>query len=351
MRRTDPERGLPSLAVSRHERRRALVAGKVRVRAMPPQFWIWAAVVLGAVLSVYAWVAARNLGQMRAHVMAKQRAVAKVLGPKLVPFSEKIEGWARELASHSGPTVVGPDWNYDSMAQAPGVYLRIRLENARDAKSLRKAARRSLLDGFTACFFRNSRGYDPSQGSPCVSSADCKPHYLCNEYQVCVEPPRPYNMRLTYRALRVLSTEWTDELHLADSDLAVTAYERDLDSVTHRDVPIALDILAQARFATIVVDEPPPNGLPPKEPGDLETPEEQVQRLPHFARIGIWRVSDGAQLVNLRAWAEGRLIAAGPASAGLSEQTVAAQARQANSCSLALQVRGLQAAVPPTVAE
>ena len=37
------ERGLPSLAQARQERRRALVAGRVRFRGMTPRFWLWTA--------------------------------------------------------------------------------------------------------------------------------------------------------------------------------------------------------------------------------------------------------------------------------------------------------------------
>ncbi|MDX2053904.1 MAG: hypothetical protein SFV15_15995 [Polyangiaceae bacterium] len=305
---------------------------------MPPQFWIWALVVLSAVLLIYWWFAQRALVQMRAQVMGKQRAVASVLGPKLVPFGEKMEGWARELATNSSPAFVGDAWDYEEVARSPGVYLRVRLENAREAVSLRKAAVRSLHDGFTACFFRNSRAYDPTVGPPCVTSSACQPHFLCNEYNVCVEPPRPYNMRLAYRALRVLSPQWTDELHLADSELAITAYERDLESVIQHDVPIAVDIWTQARYATIVLDEAPAEGLPALAPGDPETPEEQLQRVPHFARVGVWRVKDGAPLLRIRGWAGGSLVSAA-GSAEVSAASAAAQARQANSCSLALQVR------------
>lgn len=314
------------------------MAGKVRVRAMPPHFWIWAAVVLGTVLTFYWWFAQRALVEMKSRVMAKQRAVASVLGPKLVPFSEKVEGWAKELATGDPPLVVGPGWDYEAVARSTGVYLRIRMENARDTQSLRKAAVRSLHDGFTACFFRNPRGVDPTVGPRCVTSAECKPHLLCNEYDVCAEPPKPFNMRLLYRSFRILSTQWTDELHLQDSDLGVRARERDLDAVTHHDVPIAVDILAQARYATIVLDEAPPGGLAPEKPGDTESAEERLQGLPHFARVGIWRVADGAVVLKFRGRAEGRLIGASGA-AEANAATLAAQARQANSCSLALQVR------------
>ncbi len=147
-------------------------------------------------------------------------------------------------------------------------------------------------------------------------------------------------MRLAYRALKVLSTDWTDELHSADSDLAVTVYDRELDRVTHDDVPIAIEILSHARYFTAVLDEDPPDGLP-KSLGDGgdEPDEQRVQRVAHAARIGIWELATGRQLVRLRGEAAGRFMPVGDAVVHGAE-IEAAQQRQANSCALALEVRG-----------
>ena len=48
-----------------------------------------------------------------------------------------------------------------------------------------------------------------------------------------------------YRTLRILSPEWTDKLHEADTDLKVRAFELDLDAVSKNDVPSAVELLAR----------------------------------------------------------------------------------------------------------
>jgi hypothetical protein len=331
------ERGLPSLNQARAERRRALVYGKVAVRAMPPHFWLWV-LVGGAAFGVIYWRVAE--GRLEAHksaVMAKQRAIAAALGPKTQPFREQIEGWVRELAADGVADFVAPGDTLKDLREAPGVYLRLRRENAKSSKQIRKAAQASLLDGFTSCLFVSPTSL-PTQGTACHVTSECQPGQLCNEWNVCAAPPRPYNMRLAYRALRVLTTEWSNELHEADTDLAVNAYDRDLDSVAKHDVPVAVEIMNKARFVTLVIDEDPPDGLPKAEPGSTETAEERLQRLPHFARVGVWEIATKTPLLRLRAQAAADFVAMG-GHPQASPEAAAAQARQANSCGLALAVR------------
>ncbi len=109
--------------------------------------------------------------------------------------------------------------------------------------------------------------------------------------------------------------------------------------MTRVDVPVAIELLQQAKFATVVLDEAPEskvlasNGALPN-----ETAEGRVQRLPHAARVGIWNLSSGKMLVRWRGWAEGRLVSAGK-PVKLTPDTAAAQARQANSCMVAWGLR------------
>lgn len=331
------ERGLPSLNQARAERRRALVYGRVALRAMPPHFWLWVVVGMAAFAVIYWRVAEGRLEARKAAVMAKQRALALVLGPKIQPFREQVEGWVRELAADGALDFVSASPALLGLREAPGVYLRLRRENAASAKHIRKAAQASLLDGFTSCLFINATPL-PTTGTACRVTSECLPGQLCNEWNVCASPPRPYNMRLAYRALRVLSNEWTDELHQADSELAVNAYDRDLDSVAKHDVPVAVEIMNKARFVTLVIDEEPLGGLPALPPNASETADEQLRRTPHFARVGVWDIESRTQLLRLRAEAAADFVAVG-GHARATPETAAAQARQANSCALALAVR------------
>jgi hypothetical protein len=330
------ERGLPSLNQARAERRRALVYGKVALRAMPPHFWLWVVVGMAAFGVIYWRIAQGKLEARKNEVMAKQRAIAVALGPKIQPFRDQVEGWARELAADGVADFVAPGDGLKDWREAPGVYLRLRRENAKTTAQIRKAAQSSLLDGFTSCAFVS--GSLPTEGSACRNTAECQPGQLCNEWNVCAPPPRPYNMRLAYRALRVLSSEWTDELHRADTELAASAYDRDLDAVAKHDVAVAVEIMNKARFVTLVIDEDPPEGLPKLAPDAGETAEEQLQRQPHYARVGVWDVVSKTPLLRVRAQAAGDFVPMG-GRVITDPATVRAQARQANNCALALAVR------------
>jgi hypothetical protein len=322
---------------ARAERRRALVHGKAVLRAMPPHFWLWVVVGMAAFGVIYWRVTASRLESRKSAVMAKQRAIAVALGPKIQPFRDQVEGWARELSADGPADFVAPGDSLKDLREAVSVYLRLRRENTKSAKQIRKAAQASLHDGFTSCLFVSSTGL-PTQGTACHVTSDCQPGQLCNEWNVCAPPPRPYNMRLAYRSLRVLSSEWTDELHAADTDLAVNAYDRDLDSVAKHDVPVAVEIMNKARFVTLVIDEEPTSDAPAEAAVEGESPEERLQRTPHFARVGVWDIATRAPLLRLRAQAAADFVPMG-GHAKISPETAAAQARQTNSCALALAVR------------
>jgi hypothetical protein len=272
--------------------------------------------------------------------MAKQRAVAKTLGPRIVPFVERVEQWSRELAAPwSGEDITKDDATWDSIARKPGVYLRLRLEDASDKAKLERAATASLHDGFTSCFFVGDPSSVATEGPKCQRNADCAPGLLCNDWEVCARPPRPYNMRLAYRALRVLTNDWSNQLYGASNDLEVRAKERDLEQVTRVDVPVAIELLQQAKYATVVLDEQP-DSTALQASGVLpgESAEAHVQRLPHAARVGVWDLAQGRAIVRWRGLAEGRLVAAGR-PVQLGPETAASQARQANSCMLAWELK------------
>ncbi len=360
LRRDGREPGLPSLNEARVERRRAFVMGKVRMPAVPMHFWLWAAVLLSASGVVYWRVAQGQLETERSKIMAKQRAMSKALGPRLFPFRDKSEGWVRELAAPWTGPLVSPAADLEKIRNAGTVYLRLRMANAKAERDVRKAAKDSLRDGFTSCLFvtRSNSAPTPaaaqpaapvassgaassgaaSAGSACRTIGDCASGLLCNEWNTCAAPEQPYNMRLVYRTLRVLSSDWTDELHEASSELALSAYDRDLENVAKRDVPVTVEILARSKFFALVLDEDPPGGIPKPAPESGESEAETLQRLPHFARIGIWDIASGTPLLRVRAVAAGEVVQMG-SGAVKDAVTRTATARQVNNCALALKAR------------
>jgi hypothetical protein len=332
------EPGLPSLNDARAERRRALVMGKARMPGIPLHFWLWTAVGIGAFGIIYWRVAQGELEAARSKVMARQRAMAVALGPKLFPFRDKVEGWVRELRGPWTADHVTPGIDMERVTSGASVYLRLRLANTASAKDIRTAAKGSLRDGFTSCLFVGKSKPSVVTGPPCRTIGDCSPGLLCNEWNACTEPEQPYNMRLVYKTLRVLSSEWTDELHEVTSDLGLSAYDRDLGNVAKSDVPVTVQLLARAKYFTLVLDEDPSGGLPAEVPGLDETAEERVQRVAHFARVGIWDLASGDPILRVRAEAAADVVSVGK-QAVMKEVSLGAQHRQANSCALALHVR------------
>ena len=306
--------------------------------SIPPQFWLWTAVALGVFSVVYWRVVQGQIETRRSQVMAKQRAIAVSLGPKILPFREQVEGWVRELAAPFPGNFVEPSASLEKISTSPGVYFRLRMANTNSVKAIRVAARGSLRDGFTSCLFVQVGAPDPTKGPVCRVTSDCSSGLLCNEWNVCSEPPRPYNMRLAYRALRVLSSDWTDEVHEADTELGLNAYDRDLDSVAKRDVPVAIELLSRSRFFTLVLDEDPEGGVPSAAADPPEGLDERVQRTAHPARIGIWDLKSQSLLLRLRADAAGQFVPVGDRIVQ-DPATVAAQQRQINSCALGLAAR------------
>jgi hypothetical protein len=316
-----------------------MVTGKARIYGGSPQFWLWTALAIATFIIIYWKFAQGKLESQKSAVMAKQRAVMQTLGPKIVPFRDHVEGWVAELARDGQANEVASGAALDAISSGPGVYLRLRLSNAKDARSLRSAAARSQRDGFTSCLFVR---HEETEGKACKSPSDCTGGLLCNDWSVCARPSQPYNLRLLYRTLRILSSEWTDELHQASTDLAVRAFELDLDAVTHNDVPVAVEVLQRARYFTAVLDEEPADGLPAplaRAKGEKEeSAEERIQRAPHAARVGIWDVRANRVVVRLRAEAAGEFVPVGDRGAA-GPETLAAQQRQVNSCALALDVK------------
>ena len=330
--------GLPSLNRSREERRRTFTVGKTKMPAVPLHFWLWTAIAVGTFAIIYWRISQGQLASARSRILAKQRAMTVALGPKIFPFRDRVEGWVRELAAPGVGNFVAPNTDVEQLRVGPAVYLRLRVSATKDARSIRKAAASSLRDGFTSCLFITQQKQDPTVGAACRTGSDCPSGELCNEFNVCVQPVQPYNMRLVYRTLRVLSSDWSDELQQAPSELALNAYDRDLDGVAKRDVPVTVELLQRARYAAIVLDEDPAGGLPAELADAGESAEERLQRVPHFARIGVWDLQTGNALVRWRAEANAEVAQMGP-KAVTDPMNLAAQQRQVNNCSLALQVR------------
>lgn len=332
--------GLPSLNEARAERRRQLATGRARIGGLPPQLFLWGGLVLVTFFVGYYRMAQSDLEKARNALMAKQRAVAQSLGPKLLPVRDTVESSAQELAKAPYPgDLVAPGLDVEKLTETPALYLRVRMEDAADPARLRKAATASLRDGFTSCLFRDLRASAPAEGAKCRESNQCAPGEICTEFNVCQRPAQPFNVRLLYRALHVLSSQWTDEVHQARSELAISAYDGGLDSVTRVDIPVAIEVFQRAKVFALVLDEPSSEELPEVLPEAEETEQERLQRSRHFTRVGLWDLATGEPLLRLRTEAAGELRDVAGRSTKLGVSVQAARQRQANSCALAMEVK------------
>src|SRR5438046_433443 len=102
-------------------------------------------------------------------------------------------------------------------------------------------------------------------------------------------------------------------------------------------------IFSRAQYYLLVLDEDPADAK-------KDTKLEQIELMPHFARVAVWRIGDDKQILRVRREAAGELLGATPAMDGEASD---ARQRQANSCGLALAVRSAigdanAATIPPS---
>lgn len=307
-----------------------------KMRWPPAKYWGWAGVVL-LLMSIFHYK--RSLGELehlRAQLLGKQRFVKTEIEPKWTPLRDKLEGWTQSLAKGPAEDVVDTAaLNGWSFRDKKGVYVRLRSEDAETPESIRKAAKDSLRDAFTACL-AIAPNASPLAGKECKKSSECARGEHCNEQDRCSKPAQPFNLRIAYRAFAVLNDEWVREVQ-EGNELMVRALGGTFDDLVRDDMPMATDLLREAQYFLVVIDEKAENEPAPL-PGTDKTskPAETRQALQHFARIGVWRITDDKLVVRLRRETAGQLLGA---SGALEPDVAEARQRQANSCSLAIAVR------------
>lgn len=269
---------------------------------------------------------------MRSSLLAKQRAVVTELGPRWLPLREKIENWTTELAKDPGGEVVNKDilasWKF---LDKPGIYLRLDVDQAATAQDLHKAANDSLRDGFTACLFR-AENKNQLSGKDCKLTRECAMGEICNELSHCAPPAQPYNLRVAYRSLRVLSNDFIHDVQEASGELELRKFVLFFDDASQDDLPVVIPLLEKAQYFAVVLDE----NVDKLEVPQGSTKSEALRAVSHASRVGIWRLSDGKLVVRLRRTPDVDMKQSG---AQLDERVMAAQKRQALSCALAGSVR------------
>ncbi len=311
-----PPPGLKSIRTLREDRARG--------RYSRPTTTLLLVAVVGVTLTLIAYnlFATRSLESRRSALLEKQRAVQMTVGVEWDSLRDQLEGAIVAAAGPYEGDVVERSSLVGDFRSHPGLYLRMRLQDARSTESLRAATEQSQRDAFAACFLRDDR----------PSAADAG---LFGE--------QPWNLRRAYDSTKILTPHWIDDVKATDDDLRMRAFEKQYEQAVQNDIPLAVRIVKQAEYLLLVLDEDAGGGGAAADGGPLT--DKLVQATPHEARVELIdlkaaRASDAKDLgalFRLRRNAESSYVMASE-SADLSPEMKLALQRQVNNCALANEV-------------
>ena len=313
-------RGLPALARAREDR------ASGRGRWTTQAGLVALAAVVGGFIA-HEIVSSHELKADRQKLLSKQRAVVSELGPEWFPLRDKLEGEILTSARDYAGDHVEPDARRSGFRTQPGLYLRMRVADARDVASVRRVAAEAKKDAFATCLLRepNDRGARGDADAGAFAE-------------------QPWNLGQAYSATRILTDDWTKEVQGADDDLRLKVFQEQYDKAVGGDIPLAVDIVKRAQFFLLALDEDVPEAAHLVESGPIT--EAALQLVAHPTRVHLFDVATGRELVRLRRSGDAQVIPAGERVITDPEMMDAMQ-RQANNCSLASQVEMALAVLPP----
>jgi len=304
--------GLPSVYQARANREQG------RTSRGSPTFWLGIVASLIVIVVGYRYFEERQLGGSKEALLQKERAVKATVGGAWFPLRDGVEQRVIEAATKDLPDLVDPSvatWDFRS---SPGLYLRLRIGDAKDVTSLRRAAASSQRDGFVGCFLREPNAAAAKGDADAGAFAE-----------------QPWNWQKAYAATRILTDEWAAEVNASDDPLRLRVFEEQYEKAIKVEIPAAIDLVKQAQFFLFVLDEDSPE-VHPAEAGAPVT-EADLQRSPHFARVHLVNLRTHTEVLRLRRSAEASFIFAGEARV-TDPETLDAMKRQVNNCALAKEV-------------
>ena len=236
----------------------------------------------------------------------------------LVPAARQIEGYVVNAANRSDPDAVDHDASTWSFRTAPGLYLRLRVAEARDVASVRRATPASQKDGFVGCLLRE----------PNTAAAK-------GEADAGAFAEQPWNWQKAYAATRILSDEWVTEVKDSPEPLRLRIFEEQYEKAVTTEIPLAIDIVKKAQFFLLVLDEDSDEARLAAEGGAVT--EADAQRTPHYARVHLYNLKSGKEVLHIRRSAEASFFFAGEHQV-TDPETLDAMKRQVNNCALAKEV-------------
>jgi hypothetical protein len=292
--------------------------------------WLVIGAGLLASLLIYRFVSDRDIEGRRTALLAKQRAVEATVGKEWAPLRDRIEKYILSKGGDFEGEHLTPEAKSWSAQAQPGLYLRLRLADAKNADSIHRAAADSARDAFTGCMLKTENGA-LARGEPDAAAF----------------PDQPWNLRQAYAATRILTPEWVGEVKDASDLLRLRVFEQQYDKAERDEIPRAIDIVKRAEFLLLVLDEtaddPVGAATAAADDAGVDTAEEQIQLVAHWARVYVFDLQKDVEVLRTRQHAAGDFVFAGGKPV-TDPETLDAMKRQVNNCALA---QAVHAAVTP----
>jgi hypothetical protein len=304
-------RGLPAINRLREERSR-------RGSRWTMQAGLVAAGAVIVSLIAHTVVSRQDLASDKRALLAKQSAVQVTLGVEWSAFRQRIEeDVVRAAGPYLGDHVEREAQNGAFRTQA-GLYLRMRVADARGPESVAHAAVGGQKDAFVACLLRepNDRG-------------------IRGELDGGAFAEQPWNLGQAYWATRILLPEWASGVEDVDDRMRLRVYVAQYDEAMRSEIPLAVEVIKRAKFFLLALDEDAPDAVDSTDGGP--TTESTLQLVSHPTRIFLFDTSNGRELLRLRRTGQGRVIQVGE-RAVTDPETKDAMLRQANNCDLGNQI-------------
>jgi hypothetical protein len=303
-------RGLPAIARLREERSR-------RGSRWTMQAGLIASGAVVVSLIAHGVVSRQDLASDKRALLAKESAVQATVGVEWLALRTRLE---QDVVRAGG---VYPGDHVEREAQSgafrtqPGLYLRMRLIEARSPESLARAATSGQKDALAACLLRepNERG-------------------LRGELDGGAFAEQPWNLGQAYWATRILLPEWVSAVQAADDAVQLRVYTAQYDEAIRSEIPLAAEIIKRAKFLLLALDEDAEGSA---EGAQGATTQAALQLVPHPTRVYLFETSSGKELLALRRSGEGRVVQVGE-RAMTDPETRDAMQRQANNCALGREI-------------
>ncbi len=310
------ELGLKAVHSARAER------SKSKYGKIPSSAWLVAGGAVVVTLALAYLLSDRTLSAEKDEILSQQRAAVATVGAEWFPLRDRIEKITMEAAARFEGDKVDFEAAKMDFRSSPGIYLRLRVEDARNLESLRTHARDSVKDAFTGCLLREPNAA-LARGEADAGSA----------------PEQPWNLKQAYTSTRILTDDWTKEVKASEDKNRLRVFQQQYDKAKRDEIPLAIDIIKRAQFFLLVLDEDVPEARElSQDPRDAGTiTEEGLQQVPHPARVLLVNLRTGAEIARLRKTADADFQFVGGAPVH-DPETRAAMKRQVNNCALAQQV-------------